>query len=479
MRLQSSADGPADAFPRRIPLIVATAFFMETLDSTIITTALPAMARSLGESTLDLTASVTVYLVAMTVFVPAAGWASDRFGARNLFAAAVAVFTLASLLCGVSPSFSTLIAARALQGGAAAFMSPVGRLIVLRETPKHRIIDAIGLIVWPGLIAPVIGPPLGGFITTYASWRWIFLLNIPIGLLGVYLVLRFVPKHAAGGRARFDAPGFVLTAAALATLIHGLSLIAQGRAGVVSGGGFVAIGIGCGIAAVRHALRHPAPMLDLSAVAVPTFAFSTVTAGLAARVAISMTPFLLPLMFQIGFGASAFEAGIMLLVYMAGNLAMKSVTTPILHRFGFRDVIVVNGALCVASLIACGLLSPKVPLPVVYGVLFVAGMTRSMNFTAMSTLAFADVPASMRPGATTLAAMAQQAAGTVGVAAAAVALGLFQTLRNGTQLALGDFQYALLCRRRPDGGRRVVGAAPAARRGRRVVRTTMMRRCAR
>ena len=334
-----SADGPADAFPRRIPLIVATAFFMETLDSTIITTALPAMARSLGESTLDLTASVTVYLVAMTVFVPAAGWASDRFGARNLFAAAVAVFTLASLLCGVSPSFWTLIAARALQGGAAAFMSPVGRLIVLRETPKHRIIDAIGLIVWPGLIAPVIGPPLGGFITTYASWRWIFLLNIPIGLLGVYLVLRFVPKHAAGGRARFDAPGFVLTAAALATLIHGLSLIAQGGAGVVSGGGFVAIGIGCGFAAVRHALRHPAPMLDLGAVAVPTFAFSTVTAGLAARVAISMTPFLLPLMFQIGFGASAFEAGIMLLVYMAGNLAMKSVTTPILHRFGFRDVI--------------------------------------------------------------------------------------------------------------------------------------------
>ena len=169
---------------------------METLDGTIITTALPAIAQSLGESTLDVTAGITVYLVAMTVFVPTAGWASERFGARNLFAAAIAVFTLASLLCGWSPSYWTFLASRLLQGMAAAFMSPVGRLIVLREAPKHHIIRAIGLIVWPGLIGPVVGPPLGGFITTFASWRWIFFLNIPLGLLGVYLVLRFVPKHA-------------------------------------------------------------------------------------------------------------------------------------------------------------------------------------------------------------------------------------------------------------------------------------------
>lgn len=416
---------------------------METLDATIVTTALPAMARSLGESTLDLTASITVYLVAMTVFVPTAGWASARFGARNVFAGAVAVFTLASLLCGVSPSFWALISARLLQGTAAAFMSPVGRLIVLREAPKHHIIRSIALIVWPALIAPVIGPALGGFITTYASWRWIFLLNIPLGIVGVYLVLRFIPQHAERSRDRFDAVGFVLTAASLATLIYGLSLVARGGSGLISGGVFVVFGLACGCVAVWHALHKTAPMLDLAAVRVPTFALSTITAGLAARVAISMTPFLLPLMFQIGFGATPFVAGIMLLVYMAGNLAMKSITTPILHRFGFRDVIRVNGTLCALTLVACGMLSPAVPTPVACAVLFAAGMTRSMNFTSMATLAFADVPAQVRPGATTLAAMSQQAASAMGVAAAAVALGLFQTIRAEPTLTLPDFQDAL------------------------------------
>jgi EmrB/QacA subfamily drug resistance transporter len=430
-------------FSRRIPLIVAAAFFMEILDGTIVATALPVMAESLGETTLRMSATITVYLVAMTVFVPMAGWASDRFGARNLFATAVAVFTFASLLCGISPSFFTLMAARLLQGVAAAFMSPVGRLVVLRETPKHQIINAIGLIVWPALIAPVIGPPLGGLITTYASWRWIFLVNIPVGIVGVLLVLRYIPAQGKEPPVALDKLGFVLTAVALAALIHGLASAGRPDARVIEFGSYVLVGLGFGAIAVRHALKHPTPMLDLRAIRVPTFALCIISAGFLARTSISMTPFLLPLMFQIGFGETALQAGVMLLIYMSGNLAMKSVTTPILRRFGFRNVLLVNGVLCVASLVGCGLLSPSTATVVTYVVLFVSGMTRSMNFTSTSTLAFADVSDRDRPGASTLAAMAQQFASVFGVAAAAFSLGLSQTLRGDAPLALEDFHYGL------------------------------------
>ncbi len=430
-------------FSRRIPLIVAAAFFMETLDSTIVTTSLPAIANSFGESALEMTSIVTVYMVAMAAFIPTAGWASARFGARNLFAAAVAVFTLASLVCGASPTYEVLLAARLLQGIAAAFMSPVGRLVVLREAPKSQIISAIGLIVWPGLIAPVIGPPLGGLITTYASWRWIFLVNIPIGIAGVLLVLRYVPRQAKEAPFALDKLGFVLTAVALAGCIHGLVLAGRPDVRVAEVLGYIAVGLGVGALAIRHALRHPSPMLDLAAVRVRTFALSTVSAGFIARASISMTPFLLPLMFQIGFGESAVHAGVMLLVYMGGNLVMKSVTTPILRRFGFRDVLRVNGTLCVISLIACGTLSPLTPAVITYLVLFVSGMTRSMHFTSTATLAFADVADNDRPGASALFAMSQQFATVFGVAIAAFALGVSQTLGGGAPLSLTDFQRGL------------------------------------
>jgi EmrB/QacA subfamily drug resistance transporter len=431
-------------FSRRIPLIVAAAFFMETLDSTIVITALPAIAAGFHTSTLSLSLSITAYLVALSAFVPTAGWVSDRFGARHVFAAAIGLFTLSSLLCAISPNLWSFVAARALQGMAAAFMSPVGRLVVLRSAPRQRIIEAIAMITWPGLIGPVLGPPLGGWIATYASWPWIFLINLPLGVAGVLLVLRHVPNETTSRRTPFDGQGFVLTALALVALVHGMSLIGERQGQTWVALTWLAVAGISGVLAVRHARRHPTPMLDLRAVRVPTFAMSVLTTGMVARIAISATPFLLPLMFQIGFGLNAFEAGVMLLVYMAGNLVMKSGTTAVLRRFGFRQVLTINGGLCAASMAACALLSPGLSLWLIYPVLFIAGMTRSMHFTTVSSLTFADIAADQRAGASTLSAMTQQISATLGVAFAALALALVRNLRGASTLTLPDFQYALL-----------------------------------
>ncbi len=426
---------------RTVPLIVAAAFFMETLDGSVITTALPAIADSFGSTPLAVSAAITAYLVAMAVCVPAAGWCAQRFGARTVFAGAVAVFTIASLLCALAPSLASFVAARILQGAAAAFMSPVGRLVVLHETPKERLIEAIGTITWPGLIAPVIGPPLGGLLVTYTSWRWIFLLNVPLGLVGMWLILRHIPKRAAEGRRPFDLAGFVLTGLALALLVQGMTQLGERQGEATVAALCVAAGALCACAAVWHARRTAAPMLDLQALGVRTFAFSIATFGFASRIAISASPFLLPLMFQIGFGLTALEASVSLLVYMAGNLAMKSVTTRLLHRFGFRRVLVVNGALCAISLLSCGLLSPGDPVLLVYPVLFFAGLTRSMNFTAITTRSFADVTPTQRAGASALATMLQQVAMTMGVALAAFGLGLSQSWRDAPALGLTDFRH--------------------------------------
>jgi MFS family permease len=355
---------------------------------------------------------------------------------------AILLFTLSSALCGLSTSFWAFIAARVLQGFSAALMAPVGRLVVLRTTPRAQLVHAIATLTWPALIAPVLGPALGGLITTYASWRWIFFLNLPLGMVGAALALRQVPQQRGETRAPFDALGFLSTAAGLASLVYGLDLLSRRDADPPLAAGLIAVGLAVLAAAFLHARRAVHPLLDLQALRIRSFVLSTLSSGILVRIAIAATPFLLPLMFQLAFGMSPFVAGLLVLVYMSGNLLMKTVTTPILRWFGFRTVLLVNGVLNAAAILACGLVSPGTPLPLVLAVLFLAGAFRSMSFTACNTLAFAEVPPERRAGATALWGVAQQVAFSLGVACAAVLLNLSLSVRGAPRLALGDFRFA-------------------------------------
>jgi len=428
-----------------IALLVAGAFFMENLDGTVVVTALPQMASSFGVHPIDLNIGVSSYVLTLAILIPASGWIADRFGARPVFAAAVVVFTLASILCGFCQSLAAFTFARILQGVGGAMMVPVGRLAVLRSTEKRDLIRAIATITWPGLVAPILGPPLGGFITTYASWRWIFLLNAPLGLIALVLALRLLPKGRQDRAKQFDWVGFVLTGVACFALMYGLDLIGREGTSWPAAGLSMAGGIAAGAAAVLHAKRQPHPLVDFEALRVRSYAV-TIWGGSLFRIAIGSIPFLLPLLFQVGFGLNAFASGMLVLAVFAGNLLIKPFTTPILRHFSFRQVLIVNGLLNAAAIFGCALLTPETPLAAMVGLLFISGMTRSMQFTALATLAFADIPEARMSGANTLLNIAQQMAMGMGIAFGAVALRIAGLIDPGAQgaIPLANFHVAFV-----------------------------------
>lgn len=403
-----------------IALLVAGTFFMENLDATVITPAVPQMAHSFSVSPVGLNSGVSAYMLALGIFIPASGWMADRFGARRIFGLAIAAFTITSLLCGLARTLPEFVILRVLQGLGGAMMVPVGRLVVLRVTPKERLIDAIATLTWPALVAPVLGPPLGGWIAEYANWRWIFYLNLPLGMVAFSLAWLMVPDTRHERAARFDWSGFILCGAALFALLYVAELVGEPRVDwrlvlALTGGGLVLLGL-----AVRHLRRAAHPMLDLSALRLKSFSV-TIWGGSLFRMGVGAVPFLLPVMFQIGFGYSAFAAGAMLMAVFAGNLAMKMVTTPILRRFGFRPVLLVNGVCNAMAIAACAAIGPYMPVPVICAVLFISGVTRSMQFTALNSLAFADVPQPAMTGANTLFSTMFQLAIGLGVALGAIA----------------------------------------------------------
>ena len=402
-------------------LLVAGAFFMEFLDGTVIATALPDMARSFGVQAVDLNIGISAYLITLAVLIPASGWIADRFGARKVFTLALAIFTLASVLCGLATSVDQFVAMRVLQGMGGALMVPVGRLAVLRTTPKHLLITAIATLTWPALVAPIIGPPLGGFITSYANWRWIFFINVPLGLIAIVLALRIIPDIYEETRRPFDTPGFIATSVAMVSLVCAMEMMGAQEVNTVITFALLAIGVVTLIYALRHFRRTEWPMIRLDALQVPTFRV-TMYGGSLFRASISAVPFLLPLLFQVGFGMDAFHSGLLVLAVFVGNLTIKPATTPLIRGLGFKKLLLINGALNVLALLACAFLTPQTPVWVIMLVLYLGGVFRSIQFTAISTLAFADVPSPQMSYANTLFSTATQLAVGLGITLGAIGI---------------------------------------------------------
>lgn len=427
-----------------IALLVAVTFFMENLDATVIATALPDIAKTFGVGAVDVNIGMSAYMLAVAVFIPISGWLADRFGSRRVFGWAIVLFSLSSLLCGWSDSLQTFVAARVLQGISGAMMVPVGRLAVLRATEKKDLVRAISFITWPGLVAPILGPPVGGFIVTHASWPWIFYLNLPLGLLALIATLVLIPKHDEVTSRSFDFSGFLLVSVASAALLYGVELLGQSRGSLLQGLLLSAAGVMLGAFAWRHMRRHAQPLLALGVVSVRTFSVC-LCGGSIFRVAISTLPFLLPLMFQLAFGLSAFDAGLLVLAVFAGNLAMKPFTTAVMQRWGFRSVLMINGILGVLAIAACALLDERMSWALILFILFVGGLSRSMQFTLFNTLGFADIPKAQMSDASTLFSMFFQLSMAMGVAIGALLLRFAMNFHGNTgQAATADFQLTFL-----------------------------------
>lgn len=404
-------------------LLVAGAFFMEFLDGTVIATALPEMARTFGVEAVDLNIGISAYLLTLAVFIPASGWIADRFGARSVFTLALAIFTLSSVFCGMAQSLEAFVAMRVIQGIGGALMVPVGRLAVLRTTPKNQLIKAIATLTWPALVAPIIGPPLGGFITSYADWRWIFYINLPLGLIAMALAWRLIPTLTDSERRPFDGVGFISTGVAMISLVYGMEILGAQQPDVWLAVGLMAIGIAALGFSLRHFRRSAWPMIRMDALKIKTFAV-TMYGGSLFRASISAVPFMLPLMFQVGFGMDAFHSGLLVLAVFVGNLTIKPATTPLIRWLGFKKLLLINGLLNVLSLIACALLTPHTPVWLILLILYLGGVFRSIQFTGVSTLAFADVPPKEMSYANTLFSTASQLAVGLGITLGAISIRL-------------------------------------------------------
>src|SRR5947199_9296142 len=428
---------------RLIPLIVATALFMENMDSTVIATSLPAIAADIGTSPLTLKLAITSYLLSLAVFIPASGWTADRFGARMVFSLAVAVFMVGSIGCALSSSVTHFVIARIVQGAGGAMMTPVGRLVLLRSIDKSALVHAVGWVTVPALVGPVIGPPLGGFITTYFSWHWIFLINIPIGLLGIYMALRYIDPIRSEDPERFDLYGLVLAGIGLAGIAFGLSVAGLNLLPWTVVAALVAVGSISMTLYVIHARRTASPALDFTLMRLPTFRASII-GGFLFRLGIGALPFLLPLLMQVGFGLSPFRSGLVTFASAVGAMGMKPLAARLIKTFGFRSIMMINAVVGSVFLAACGLFTVTTPLLLIMIILVVGGFFRSLQFTAINTVPYAYVDPGQMSRATTLVSVNQQLAVSAGVAVGAFSVESTMLVRHVQELSAADFAPAFM-----------------------------------
>jgi EmrB/QacA subfamily drug resistance transporter len=427
---------------RVVALIIACALFMEQMDATVLATALPTMARDFGVPAPSLSSALTAYLLALAIFIPASGRLADRFGSKTVFRLAIIVFVAGSVLCGQATSLEFLIAARFLQGVGGAMMIPIGRLVLLRTVAKQDMVSAMSWLIMPALIGPILGPPIGGFIVTYLDWRWIFYLNIPIGLLGVVLVTLFIGEVRGDKPPRTDFTGFLLSGVALGCLLFGFEMTS--RDGELPPAlALIAVGLGAGALYLRHARRRPDPILDLTLMAVPSFRLSLIGGSLT-RITQGAQPFLLPLMLQLGFGMSAAVSGTITIAGAIGSLAMKGLAPRVLKRFGFRDSLIVAGLVASAGYAVVGFFRPTWPVPLIFLTLMVSGFFMSFQFTAYNTIAYDEIPPERMSAATSFYATFQQLMLSLGICVGAGALHVGMLAGGAESPRLRDFTLAFL-----------------------------------
>ena len=427
---------------RTIALIIACALFMEQMDATVLATALPTMAHSFGVPATSLSSALTSYLLALAIFIPASGRMADRFGSKTVFRLAIILFLVGSLLCGQARSLSFLIAARFIQGIGGAMMIPIGRLVLLRSVAKEDMVQAMSWLIMPALIGPIVGPPLGGFIVTYLNWRWIFYLNLPVGLLGVALVTKFIGQVRGDVPPRMDLTGFVLSGVSLGCLLFGFEMTSRSgefqRALVL-----IVIGLITGALYIFHARLREAPILDLSLMQVPTFRLSVIGGSLT-RITQGAQPFLLPLMLQLDFGMSAAASGSITIAGAIGSLAMKWLAPRVLKRFGFRTSLIVNGLIASAGYAVCGFFRPSWPVAAIFVVLTICGFFMSFQFTAYNTIAYDEIPPERMSSATSFYATFQQLMLSLGICVGAGALHLGMLATHRATPGFGEFTLAFL-----------------------------------